>query len=246
MKSRELHSAKDCSEFGLQLSKLDQVQRDVTFEGTVRVSNCNLLGAVRIGLFSYLGPQGEIKNTEIGRFCSIAVNVAIGAPEHPVDWVSSHPIQYDGLNWFKKDPHWEDMKSANETFMGNRKRTKIGHDVWIGRNAVIRQGVTVGNGSIIGANAFVNKDVPPYTIVGGVPAKQIRRRFPDELCEGLEASGWWNYKLPTSIKNEYSNPEVFLEKFLKERELGTMAPLLRQGSVKQVRKVGQVYTGWFD
>ncbi|NDV50408.1 CatB-related O-acetyltransferase [Yangia sp. PrR003] len=152
-----------------------------------------------------------MKNSDIGRFCSIAANVAIGPPEHPTDWVSSHPIQYDGLRWFDDCEHWRQYEDHGTVFRGNRKRTVIGHDVWIGRNAIIRQGVTVGTGAIIGANAFVGKDVAPYSIVGGVPANPIRRRFSDELCERLLESEWWDYQMPLNVREHYRSPERFLE-----------------------------------
>lgn len=207
----KIEDAKGAGQYGLFLNKIGQVSRSITFEPGVKLSDTGCLGDERIGIFSYLGNDSEIKNADIGRFCSIARNVAIGAPEHPLDWVSSHPIQYDGLRWFDSIEAWGEFSDDSEVFRGNRKRTRIGNDVWIGRNAIIRQGVTVGTGAVIGANAFVNRDVPPYAIVGGVPAKVIKHRFPPEMIERLLASEWWTLDMPEELRRLYSKPLAFLD-----------------------------------
>lgn len=221
----QIQDTKGAGQHGLFLSRLAQVVRSVTFEPGVKLSDTGCLGDERIGIFSYLGNDSEIKNTDIGRFCSIARNVAIGAPEHPLDWVSSHPIQYDGLRWFDNIETWSEFSDASEVFRGNRKRTRIGNDVWIGRNAVIRQGVTVGTGAVIGANAFVNRDVPPYAIVGGVPAKVIKHRFDQLTIDRLLASEWWTLDLPPELRSLYSKPLAFLDMLERMKSGGLLKPI---------------------
>ncbi|MBO9428566.1 CatB-related O-acetyltransferase [Sulfitobacter sp. R18_1] len=215
-----IKTVQEAQKLGLLIQNLNQITRQVTFEAPVKLSDTGCLGSEKIGMLSYLGKGSEMKNAEIGRFCSIASNVTIGPPEHPIDWVSSHPVQYDGLRWYDNFEGWWDFEDKSEVFRGNRKKTIIGHDVWIGRNAIIRQGVTVGVGAVIGANAFVNKDVAPYTIVGGVPAKAIKKRFSDELIGSLIESDWWHYKLPKEVKALFSQPEKFVHALAKAKTSG--------------------------
>lgn len=107
---------------------------------------------------------------------------------------------------------------------GNRRRTTIGNDVWIGRNAVVRQGVIVGNGAIIGANSFVNKDVPPYAIVAGSPARVIRYRFPQPIRESLEELRWWDWIPPQGEHLRYDEPELFIKRFRELSSVGQLTP----------------------
>lgn len=214
--------AKGLKLFGLTLAKVSQINRQLTFENPVRLSDTNCLGTEELGAFTYCGPKSELKNASIGRFCSIAPNVAIGAPEHPIDWVSSHPVQYDGLKWFSEAPHWDDFANPNLKWRGNSQRAKIGNDVWIGRNVVIRQGVTIGDGAIIGANSFVNKDVHPYAIVAGQPARLIRYRFSEKTCAALHGLRWWDWMPPKGERLPFDNPEEFIDRFCDLRATGQL------------------------
>lgn len=127
-----------------------------------------------IGAHTYIGFNCFITKAKIGRYCSIANNVAIGNGEHLPGRISTSSIFYD-------NPY--QVLTAGDCIIGN--------DVWIGVNATIRRGITIGDGAIIGANAFVNKDVAPYTIVGGVPARLIRERFSAAQAAMISASQWW-------------------------------------------------------
>ena len=129
---------------------------------------------------SFCGYDCEISNCEIGSFTSIANGVVIGGGMHPIDWVGTSPVFYEGRDSVK-EKFSEFMRDAVKT-------TFIGHDVWIGRNALIKQGITIGNGAVVGMGSIVTKDVAPYAIVGGNPAKLIRYRFSDEIIEELIAS----------------------------------------------------------
>ncbi|MDK2946242.1 MAG: chloramphenicol O-acetyltransferase type [Geotoga sp.] len=137
------------------------------------------------GKYSYCGYDCQIINADIGSFCSIANNVVIGMGEHPINWVSTSPVFYENRNFSKLKFSTHKREPV--------KRTKIGNDVWIGERVLIKQGVSVGDGAIIGMGSVVTKDVEPYTIVAGVPAKVIRKRFEDYIIEELEKIKWWDF-----------------------------------------------------
>jgi acetyltransferase-like isoleucine patch superfamily enzyme len=231
--------AKGLARLGLTISKVSQIGRQLTFETAARLSDTVCLGLEEIGAFSYCGPKSELKNATIGRFCSIAPNVSIGAPEHPIDWVSSHPVQYDGLTWFSEAEHWTDFANPDLRWRGNSHRTMIGNDVWIGRNVVVRQGVTVGDGAIIGANSFVNRDVPSYAIFAGQPARLIRYRFSEETRDILLDLRWWDSLPPKGEHLRYDVPENFIKRWQELRSNGQ----LKRFEPKQycVRNVGGSY-----
>jgi chloramphenicol O-acetyltransferase type B len=134
--------------------------------------------------YSFCGYNCEISNCEIGSFSSIANGVVIGGGMHPIDWVGTSPVFYEGR---------DSVIIKFSQFQREKvKTTYIGHDVWIGRNALIKQGVRIGNGAIVGMGSVVTKDVDPYAIVAGNPAKLIRYRFSRDIVENLLVSNWWN------------------------------------------------------
>lgn len=137
------------------------------------------------GKHSFCGYDCEIINCEVGSFCSIANNVIIGGGAHPMDWVSMSPVFYEGRDSVK-------AKFSKHKRVAQLK-TNIGHDVWIGQGAIIKQGVTIGTGSVIGMGSVVTKDVPPYTIVAGCPAKKVKMRFDDSIIEQILESKWWTF-----------------------------------------------------
>ena len=136
-----------------------------------------------MGRHSFCGYDCEITNTEIGSFCSIANNVIIGGGMHPMDWVSTSPAFYIGRDSVK-------AKFATHT-REPVKKIIIGHDVWIGQYALIKQGITVGTGAVIGMGSVVTKDVEPYSIVAGKPACLINHRFNEDIVQKLLHSKWW-------------------------------------------------------
>lgn len=137
-----------------------------------------------LGRYSYFSNQFSIgdKRTTIGAFCSIAKDVKIGLTSHPTNWLSTHQFQYLG---------WQDINFSPKLSYVYSKPVTIGNDVWIGDSAIILDGVCISDGAIIASGAVVTKDVPPYAIVGGVPAKVIRYRFPAPIIERLLATKWW-------------------------------------------------------
>lgn len=140
-----------------------------------------LSGKNEIGEYTYIGFNSLITKSSIGRYCSIANNVSIGIGEHKINRVSTSSLFY---------------KNAYEILTENE--CIIGNDVWIGSNTIIRRGVHIGDGAIIGANSFVNKDVKPFEIVGGTPAKFIKMRFNDEKIQLIKKSKWWKKDLESA------------------------------------------------
>lgn len=148
-------------------------------------SGSNIVNII-MGKHSYCGFDCQISNTTIGSFCSISDHVYIGGAEHPLDWVSTSPI-------FENLPQSLPKGRLASHDVPQALRTIIGNDVWIGHAATIKQGVTIGHGAVVGSNALVTKDVPPYAVVGGVPAKIIKYRFEEKSIDTLLKIEWWNW-----------------------------------------------------
>ena len=144
---------------------------------------------------------------KIGKFCCIAGNVQIGLAAHPTSMVSMSPIFYDISQPLPKFLIKENK--FNKIFL----KTTIKSDVWIGQGALIKSGVQIGVGAVVGAGAVVTKDIEPYSIVGGVPAKHIRYRFEKEIREKLLTSKWWEFDdiVLKKLAPHFESPEIFLE-----------------------------------
>lgn len=163
-----------------------------------------------IGKYSYCGPFCVINHAVIGSFCSISDNVYIGAEEHPMEWVSTSQAFHD-VGHLKKIARLE---------MPPVKNTYVGNDVWIGHGAFIKQGINIGDGAIVAACSVVTKDVPPYAIVGGIPAKIIKYRFDDETIHKLLESRWWTLEddVLKKMSSYFRNPILFIEMLKKTKE----------------------------
>jgi acetyltransferase-like isoleucine patch superfamily enzyme len=159
---------------------------------------------IEMGDYTYIGHNTFIdKCKSIGKFCSISFEVKIGLINHAQDHIGTNPYFY------RKSKGW----ALQDTFDENSKgQVEIGNDVLISANVVILEGVKIGHGAIIAAGAVVHKDVPPYAIVGGVPAKILKYRFSEEIIAKLVASEWWN--LPTEKLKANAVNFPFPEKFL--------------------------------
>lgn len=162
------------------------------------------------GDYSYTAGDVAILYSDVGKFASIASHVRLNPPNHPMWRVTQHHATY------RRVAYGFGLEDEEAFFNWRRDaRVHIGHDVWIGHSATVMPGVTVGNGAVIGAGAVVTKDVEPYMIVGGVPAKPIRERFPRAVADRLMEIAWWNWsrtELESRFQDLY-NLDGFLEKY---------------------------------
>lgn len=180
---------------------------NTAFEGYNKIGN-NTLFSGKIGRYSYIGDNSYVV-AEIGRYCSIGLNVKVAIGKHPSrDFVSTHPSFYS-----------PSLSRCGKTFVNKllfdekNHTTLIGNDVWIGQDVLLLEGITIGNGAIIAAGAVVTKDVEPYAIVGGVPARVIRYRFNESQREQLENIRWWDKSEPWLLSHvhHFDNIDSFLE-----------------------------------
>lgn len=182
--------------FGKLIQKIQvPTLRDCIIDPTAKICQRSNLINVKMGRYSYMGASNSLSNVDIGSFCSIASYCAIGGGSHPTGFVSSSPVFLEGGNIFNK--HYSELP-----FKDSEKVT-IGNDVWIGEGCFVNAGITIGDGAIVGAHSVVTKDVPPYSIVAGAPARLIRYRFNEETINRLRALEWWSWDDSVLEKNAY-------------------------------------------
>ncbi len=187
----------------------------------------------RIGSFSYLGGGASVvRNVDsIGRFCSIAPNLVAGPVEHPSDFISAHCLlqgswggKWDVLRDFyerNSDSIQISKEIYNERYSGENRKIIIGNDVWVGENAFLRRGVSIGDGAIIGARTVVTRDVAPYEIVVGVPSRHLRLRFDEATVKKLMELQWWNYGLSALEGVDFSDINTAIVKIEQNIKDGT-------------------------
>lgn len=154
-----------------------------------RVGARTSLSEVYFGAYSYIVDDGSIVYADVGAFCSIARDVRINPGNHPTWKAAQHHFSYRAVSYDlgqEDDEEFFEWRRADRVFLG--------HDVWVGHGATILAGVRVGTGAVIGAGAVVSRDVPDFTIVGGVPARPIRERFPKAVQDGILALAWWEWE----------------------------------------------------
>lgn len=197
------------------ISLFSNIDIATTFEDNVKINRNVVLRNSKVGYGTYITNDCSIENAKIGRYCSIGQRVRTIHGVHPTrSFVSTHPCFFstrkqNGFTYVKKQCFTE-SKILEEGFS-----IVIGNDVWIGSDALLLEGVRIGDGAIIGAGSVVVKDVKPYSIVAGNPAKEIRMRFDLSTISKLENIKWWNWSSDFIENNVqfFVNSEIFVEKF---------------------------------
>lgn len=197
------------SQVGKRCSVGDHTKMDFSkIDEYVRIDRFNHIYYTNIGRRSYTGQNTVIMHTNIGAFCSIAWGVTIGPANHSYDRISTHSFLYNNVDGIRP----ENEEAAYDRFS---EKCELGNDVWIGAGAIILRNVVIGDGAIVASGAVVTKDIPPYAIVAGVPAKVIKYRFSDEIIQKLIEMQWWNQK-DNFIRDNY---KFFSEKVTSEKLL---------------------------
>jgi len=162
------------------------------------------------GDYSYTAGDVDIIYTDVGKFCSIASHVRINPGNHPMERVTQHHLTY-------RSAKFGFAATDDETFFDWRRsfRCTIGHDVWIGHGATLMPGVKIGTGAVIGAGAVVTKDIDPYVIAVGVPARPLRTRFSPDVIDKLLRIAWWDWsrELLEQRFGDFQNTPLFVDKY---------------------------------
>ena len=184
------------------------------FGGNNSINDYSSLTRSEIGFGSYIAGHTGLSQVKIGRYCSIGQNVKNCFGIHPTDHVSTHPSFYStkkqaGFTYSKENKILEHKYADKEGKFINI----IGNDVWIGNNVSLMDGITIGDGAIIGTGAVVTKDVAPYEIVGGIPAKRIKHRFSDDIVLKLLEFKWWEQdeEWLRTHSELFENPTYFIK-----------------------------------
>lgn len=172
-----------------------------------------ILREVTVGDFTYFERHAEAIYTAFGKFCSIAANSRINALEHPLERATTHKVSYRPNEYFR-------YLGVDTGFLERRraKKVTIGNDVWIGHGAVVMPGVKIGDGAVVGANAVVTRDVAPYQVVAGVPARPLRPRFDATVAERLLRMAWWDWPVETLFEAIPDMQALSIEAFLDKWE----------------------------
>ena len=182
------------------------------FGAYVEIGKGSRVAYSTLGDYSYCDRYADIANAQIGKFANIAAFSRIGATDHPLHTAACHHFLYRSADY------WDDTE-RDEAFFEHRKSriAHIGHDTWIGAGAMIKPEVVLGDGAVVASGAVVTKDVDPYTIVAGTPAKPLRLRQPREIADRLIALAWWDWPhdaLRAALEDFRAlEAEAFLEKY---------------------------------
>ena len=179
--------------------------RDSQLDPTVAIWDNCIISNSTIGRYTYVSDHSRISHTRIGSFCSIGTLCQIGGASHPMEFVSTSPLFYKGRNAFGRH-------IANNEFI-EYENTKIGNDVWIGATCLIKSGVQISDGAVIGMGSVVTKSIGPYEIWAGNPARLIRKRFDDKTIEKLLEIRWWDWPEEKLQKygKYFNKPEVLFD-----------------------------------
>jgi len=201
-------------------------ETDITFNEQVKLApfakimNSSLSGNLFLGLSScinrsdlgrYVGVSyfSYLADTCTGNYCTFGSRISVGAFSHPTNFLTVHEVGYRNT----VESYGETMLASDSPgYLEARSvKTEIGNDVWVGDNSVILKGVKIGNGAIVAAGSIVTKDVAPYSIVGGNPARIIRMRFSDDIVEKIQATKWWEHSMKELEGVPFENIDLSLD-----------------------------------
>lgn len=189
-----------------------EVTDDCTLGAYIELGRGTRMAHSTMGDYSYCDRYADIANAEIGKFANIASYVRIGATDHPMDKASQHHFHYRSADYF------EDTEHDAAWFAHRRSRgAQIGHDTWLGHGAQVRPEITIGHGAVVAGGAIVTRNVPPYMIVAGIPAKPLRARYNAKTADRMMALAWWDWSheaLRAALDDFRTlKAEAFLEKY---------------------------------
>jgi acetyltransferase-like isoleucine patch superfamily enzyme len=181
-------------------------------------------GGLKMGAFSY-AVSGYYQFANIGRYVSIGEDVQIGRSDHPMDWASMSPVFYEDARSVLNTNVEHAARVSSQDFVPKNafpgdRYVNIGNDVWIGHGAMVMPGVTIGSGAVVAAGSIVTRDVPPYAVVAGVPAKVKKMRFPEKVVERLLSVNWWDYAFWDLAGSPLTDVSAFLDEVERRVDAG--------------------------
>jgi phosphonate metabolism protein (transferase hexapeptide repeat family) len=187
------------------------VIKDCSFGEYVEIGANNNIQESLIDSYSYTSENCQISHSTIKKFVNIASYVRLNPSQHPMSWASQHHMQYrrEMFGFGFDDDDFFDWR--------RERKVEIGNDVWLGHNVVIMGNITIGDGAVIGSSSVVTKDIPPFAIAVGNPARVIRYRFDEKTIRALQDIAWWdwdNEKIKSAI-DDFKSIELFIKKYKK-------------------------------